>query len=445
MRNRLGRLAILLAFVFALAICEGGGVDALGEAKDASAPAAMDYSVGSIVSFGAYEQDGDPDDGPEPIAWEVLAVDGSRALMITREVLDVGAYDGGLVAGDITWENSALRAFLNGEFLAVAFTDAERAAICLSALANEAGPDTEDRLFALSLEEYESNKLYVPSGDDEKGLYTPYAMARAGNGPRALYRWWLRGPIAEGGRAMIVNRDGVYTFTESMNGRYPYCGIRPALWLEMDPERQAPFDAPLPEDRCVALPDAEAGDLVRLGSFEQDNIDYNGPEPLEWVVLERQEGRALLLSRGLLRAMPYQQDSATTLWETSDARGWLNGAFLETAFTADEQALIQAVELDNSFAQHPNEARYVDAGPTEDRVFLLSFAEYERYGVDALSMYPTARAKATSDLLGEDRWTRSSMGDTQAFLWPETSVQGSAYFASSDEYVQPAIWVATAE
>ena len=44
--------------------------------------------TGDIIVYGSYEQDGDIDNGLEPIEWEVLDVDDNRALLVCRYVLD---------------------------------------------------------------------------------------------------------------------------------------------------------------------------------------------------------------------------------------------------------------------------------------------------------------------------------------------------------------------
>ena len=52
-----------------------------------------------------------------------------------------------------------------------------------------------------------------------------------------------------------------------------------------------------------ALPqNISVGDVLAFGHYEQDNNPDNGPEPIEWIVLDVQDGKALLLSRyGLVR------------------------------------------------------------------------------------------------------------------------------------------------
>ena len=45
--------------------------------------------------------------------------------------------------------------------------------------------------------------------------------------------------------------------------------------------------------------------ILAFGKYEQDNNPDNGPEEIEWIVLEEQDGNLLLLSRYGLDAVPY--------------------------------------------------------------------------------------------------------------------------------------------
>lgn len=49
---------------------------------------AEETRVGDTVIFGQYEQDGNLDNGSEPIAWQVLDVQGGKALLMSRYALD---------------------------------------------------------------------------------------------------------------------------------------------------------------------------------------------------------------------------------------------------------------------------------------------------------------------------------------------------------------------
>ena len=83
-----------------------------------------------------------------------------------------------------------------------------------------------------------------------------------------------------------------------------------------------------------------AGDVVTFGHYEQDNNLDNGPEAIEWIVLDMQEGKALLLSKYGLDAIPYNTEYVNITWEQCTLRTWLNQDFLKTAFDEKEQSAI---------------------------------------------------------------------------------------------------------
>ena len=96
-----------------------------------------------------------------------------------------------------------------------------------------------------------------------------------------------------------------------------------------------------------------AGDIITFGHYAQDTDPGNGTEPVEWVVLDVQDGKALLLSRYGLYAAGYHDNWEDCTWETCSLRAWLNGKFMDYAFTGGNN--------------------------TQDRLFLLSCAEANRY------------------------------------------------------------------
>ncbi len=120
------------------------------------------------------------------------------------------------------------------------------------------------------------------------------------------------------------------------------------------------------------------GDYIIFGHYEQDGDASNGPEPIEWEVLEEDGDRMLLISRYVLDAMPYNYNIENTdvTWEKSSIRQWLNNDFYNNAFDADEQRGIVKMKLSN-----PNNVCWGTKGgkDTEDHVFLLSVEELLKY------------------------------------------------------------------
>ena len=87
--------------------------------------------------------------------------------------------------------------------------------------------------------------------------------------------------------------------------------------------------------------------IVTLGSYEQDNDLANGREPIEWIVIQREADRALLLCRKIIDVYPFDESGTSTpTWETSSLRAWLNGAFMQDAFTESERGTILLSSVD---------------------------------------------------------------------------------------------------
>ncbi len=118
---------------------------------------------------------------------------------------------------------------------------------------------------------------------------------------------------------------------------------------------------------------AQTGDIVCFGNYEQDGDARNGPEPIEWLVLETFEDRVLLLSLRCLKAGAYHdRPFAAVTWEKCALRTWLNGEFCTKAFSETEQGKILSVWNENE----DQRALGTEGGnDTLDRVFLLSQTE----------------------------------------------------------------------
>ena len=136
-----------------------------------------------------------------------------------------------------------------------------------------------------------------------------------------------------------------------------------------------------PDTVVVTEPSARSirkGSIVTYGTWEQDPA-RGSKEPVEWIVLEAQEDRLLLISRYGLDCLSYCSSRDTVAWETSNIRAWLNDRFLEAAFTPEEQAGILVTKVDNSRRQGYVHYEGDGGADTEDRLFLLSYAEAWKY------------------------------------------------------------------
>lgn len=204
------------------------------------------------INMGSYYYDARKNSKKKPISWIVLEKDeaNNRALLLSTYILDYDkfSYD----TKDLTWAKSNLRDFLNGEFLYSAFSDMERKNIIETPLINSpnpvyntnAGPNTIDKVFALSLDEV---KKYF-TGYDNLGLgyyhgtylstyNTPYANSKTEN---FHHDYYLRTPGSDNDEnPLIVNGDNNVYMQEPSLVYYKThnIGVRPAIWVKYNSEK----------------------------------------------------------------------------------------------------------------------------------------------------------------------------------------------------------------
>ena len=123
----------------------------------------------------------------------------------------------------------------------------------------------------------------------------------------------------------------------------------------------------------------QVGSLVTFGKYEQDNDLGNGPEGIQWIVLDYDAAnqRALLISKYGLDAIPFNNEYTAVTWENCSLRSWLNNSFLSGAFNVEEQNAILMTEVDNGPAS--SEAGAKNGNNTMDHIYLLSYTEAGHY------------------------------------------------------------------
>ena len=200
------------------------------------------FKVGNVVKFGHYPQTKAGND-KTPIDWQVLARDGTKALLISRYALDCQEYNT-LYAG-VTWETCSLRTWLNGTFKNKAFTGSELNSIVTTNVSADKNPNystsagnaTEDQVFLLSITEVSQ---YFSTYEARKCVPTEYAIAQGAytsssntSGGKAICWWWLRSPGYSSSYAAHVHADGSVRYYGY--GVYYVDGcVRPALWIDLE-------------------------------------------------------------------------------------------------------------------------------------------------------------------------------------------------------------------
>lgn len=202
------------------------------------------------------------------------------------------------------------------------------------------------------------------------------------------------------------------------------------------------------------------GNYVTFGRYPQTKAGKD-KTPIEWLVLARDGSKALLISRYGLDAQLYNTTNSEVTWETCTLRTWLNGTFYNKAFSSAEQEAILTTNVDNSKNQCYSGWNTSGGNNTQDKVFLLSYAEANKYfGVtDDNSSNTKSRIAPTAYAIAHGAWTslyEKTADDIDAGWWwlrspgydqklaARVDADGSLYANRvnvGSGSVRPALWV----
>ena len=246
----------------------------------------------------------------------------------------------------------------------------------------------------------------------------------------------------------------------------------------------------------VPFDQAEVGDLVCIGNYE--TIPYNDEtEPLFWRVLDKQDGKLLILCDQLIDSFSFNYDPDGTgmgniTWQDCSLRQFLNNEFLEMQFTEEERALIQTTHIENKAANaelleqwgtwedrdgipysEQTKQNRSDDPDTDDKVFLLSYQEVLKYfgapteeykgnsgyPLDTMKTNPKWQARVTKAVEENGigffdyntrygAWmtrTLSSAKSADSALVTYITSEGQVYnyYTNSPMFIRPAMWIQT--
>ena len=191
--------------------------------------ALVPYEEGSEIMFGKY--------GGQDIIWKVMRKDYESMMLVCENGIEARKFD----AKSSAWEQSALRAWLNGNFFKEWKEKDKQALIPFTNKGNK----QSDRVFALSAEEaaalYRTDKERMAEASAEaiKSKEVLSKSKTTGKPPEEKhFVWqWLRDPGLVKGRAAAINPEGVIMFS----GIAPDSAgitVRPAAWVKAEAFRQ---------------------------------------------------------------------------------------------------------------------------------------------------------------------------------------------------------------
>lgn len=201
------------------------------------------------------------------------------------------------------------------------------------------------------------------------------------------------------------------------------------------------------------------GSYVTFGEYPQ-TAEGEDMTPIEWLVLARNGSNALLISRYGLDTKPYNTSDIKVTWSSCTLRTWLNNVFYNKAFSAAEQKAIMTTTVDNSKSQCYSAYDTSGGSNTQDKVFLLSYAEANGYfgatydnsdnmkSRAAPTAYAIAHGAYTyfSDKTAADEnagwwWLRSPGYDRELATVVLTNGSLGNVYVNDTNTVRPVIWV----
>lgn len=177
------------------------------------------------------------------------------------------------------------------------------------------------------------------------------------------------------------------------------------------------------------------GQTVDLGTYSEDLSTYMGTSvagrPIRWVVVDKEDGRALLVTQQCIDEMAFDTRGDATDFKSSSLYAYLNGAFRDYAFSDAERDLIDGdVTVLGSFM-------VFDRAPSEDFLYATSVKggnENEEWWTSTVEEYSGSSYYSDSYYDGQplvnyvDSWGDIESGDDG---YEQDEVLG----------VRPAIWV----
>ena len=207
----------------------------------------INYEIGDIVKFGKFEQDNNEGNGKEDIEWKVLDKNDNLYLLISNKILDNMQFN--VTYGNVTYFNSTIRKYLNGTFYNTAFSGDEKSKILKIKNKNlpnskfniDAGADTDDNVFILSLDEFikyfgDNDSTYTNRNANTIGTEYAYKRGLDVNFHENMWcngfsPYWLRTPGSYRTSAIYVASNGGYiVWGDAVNVSY---GVRPCIWAQI--------------------------------------------------------------------------------------------------------------------------------------------------------------------------------------------------------------------
>lgn len=222
-----------------------------------------EITVGDTITFGQYEQDGNLENGKEPLTWTVVEESDGNALILADNCIDIIPYSSeqdGYELDEKSWTNSIIRDWLNNTFYQESFSDNEQQIIVSSELETNAYDSkswwdnwreaevgnvekTNDKIFVLDAHEI----IDIYTSLNMKTTVSPYALEKLSSlddskiAEQGEYDYfWLRnlivGPYSNYSVCVFGGKpdDSSYGIASGIQFPDKYAYVRPAMRINTE-------------------------------------------------------------------------------------------------------------------------------------------------------------------------------------------------------------------
>ncbi len=160
------------------------------------------------------------------------------------------------------------------------------------------------------------------------------------------------------------------------------------------------------------------GDTFYFGNYEQDNNYDNGPEPIEWQVLDQDGRKMLIQTTKVIEEKAYHEESFSILkWKETALYAYLNNVLFYSAFNELQRNLILQSK--------------------EGTVFLLDYDMGKKYSTDEIS---AMNAEPTEYVRQNYNPEIEEDGTTE--VWTKTEkIYGNDYRMKYVNGIRPVMWI----
>ena len=329
-----------------------------------------DLSIGDKIEFGHYI------DKKEPLTWTIIDVDKKTKTytlfcdaIVTKYRFNERSYD------FITWKQSDLRYYMNGEFKYKIFDERELVRI------EKTENNNSDFPIYITTKNQSVDELYILSENDIYKLNIDLKRKKPISNSDELNDYFLRN-VAEDEYASriytskIVDKKSKVVFSKDFEEEH---GIRPVVkitfdnihnysdYIENDKKYQAsilndrkantPYDR-VSDENLLDINNANyiyydrlqksdesykkiyLGDIVTFGKYEQDGNETNGKENIDWIVAKIHNNKALLITKDMIDMLRVEGEYTTVSYAVSYERYYLHKYFFNEAFSEPEKDAI---------------------------------------------------------------------------------------------------------